>query len=276
MTNRIVSVSNDGAFHAAPQPLLSPFVSHYTFRRTAIPTGDYLEKAMPLRLISSIDFFIGDAFEIIDCYSGAVIPFVRCTVRGVRTCKKYLIRIRGQFISFTVKFNATGMYQLLGIPMDQFRDKAVPASDINLLPFENITGLLLYAPDIQSCINIVEPFLLQLVSRRLLLSGVTDLAIELLRQQKGTTSILQLAGNCKISIRQLERNFIKEVGVSPKVYARMLRFQYLLQNRAISPNQKWAAMAYDNDYFDQMHLVKEFKQFLGTTPSAFISADFAF
>lgn len=276
MENTIVTTEDNSTFHAVPQPLLSPFISHYTFRRTLIPAGSYLEKAMPLRLINSIDFFIGDAFETIDCSSSAVIPFNRCTIRGLRTSKKYLIRIQGQFISFTVKFNATGMYQLLGIPMDQFRNKAVPASNISVLPFENITRQLLYAPDIETCINIVEPFLLQLVSRHIPLSGVTDQAVELLRQQKGNSSILQLATNCNLSLRQLERNFIREIGVSPKIYARMLRFQHLLQNKITTPTQKWAALAYDNDYFDQMHLIKEFKQFLGTTPSAFVSADFAF
>lgn len=276
MGNIIITASDDGAFHAAPQPLLSPFISHYTFRRTCIPAESYMEKAMPLRLINSIDFFIGDAFETIDCCSGEVIPFMRCTIRGLRTSKKYLIRIQGQFISFTVKFNTTGMYQLLGIPMDQFRDRAVPAYDLNVLPFENITRKLLYAQDIQTCIDITEPYLLRLVSRHLPVSGVTDQAVELLRQQKGNASILQLATNSNLSIRQLERNFIREIGVSPKIYARMLRFQHLLQNRISTPNQKWAALAYDNDYFDQMHLIKEFKQFLGTTPSAFVSADFAF
>lgn len=276
MGNTIATASDDGTFHSAPQALLSPFISHYTFRYASIPKGCYLEKSMPLRLINSIDFFIGDAFETIECCSGEVIPFVRCTIRGLRTSKKYLIRIQGQFISFTVKFNATGMYQLLGIPMDQFRNKAVPAFDINVLPFENITKQLLYAPDIQTCINIVEPFLLRLISKHLPLSGVTDQAVELLRHQKGNSSILQLASNCNLSLRQLERNFIREVGVSPKIYARMIRFQHLLQKRITTPDQKWAALAYDNDFFDQMHLIKEFKQFLGTTPSAFVSADFAF
>lgn len=276
MESTIITANNDGTFHAAPQPLLSSFISHYTFRRNYIPAGSYLEKAMPLRLINSIDFFIGDAFETIDCGSGEVIPFTRCTIRGLRTSKKYFIRIRGQFISFTVKFNTTGMYRLLGIPMDQFRDRAVSGCDIHVLPFENITRQLLYAKDIQTCIDIVEPYLLRLVSRHLPVSGVTDQAVELLRQQKGSASISDLAANSNLSIRQLERNFIREIGVSPKIYARMLRFQHLLQNRITNPDQKWAALAYDNDYFDQMHLIKEFKQFLGTTPSAFVSADFAF
>lgn len=272
----ITNPYDQGAFHVLPHPALTPFISHYTFRRIRILTGNYLEKAMPLRLINSIDFFIGDPFETVDCHSGETIPFMRCTIRGLRTSKKCLIRLRGQFISFTVKFHPTGMYQLLGIGMDQFRDKAVSGAGINVLPLENITTQLLYAGDIQTCTALAEPYLLGLVERHLPVSVETVQVIELLQQQKGSASIGQLASNSHLSIRQLERNFIKEIGVSPKTYARMLRFQQLLQHRRTAPHQKWAALAYDNHYFDQMHLIKEFKQFLGTTPSAFVSADFAF
>jgi AraC-like DNA-binding protein len=276
MNSIITTVPDSGAFHRVPHPLLSPFISQYTFRRIDIPANSYIEKAMPLRLVNSIDFFIGDAFDTIDCHFGERIPFLRSTVRGPRTAKKYLIRLRGQFVSFTVKFYATGMYQLLGIPMDHFRDKAVPGCDISVLPFENITSQLLDATDLNTCIAVVEPYLLHLASRRLSVPGITAQAVRQLLQQKGSTSIAQLAVDNNLSTRQLERNFIREVGVTPKIYARMLRFLHLLQNRMATPTQKWAALAYDADYFDQMHLVKEFKQFLGITPSAFVPTDFAF
>lgn len=95
MNSIITTVPDSGAFHRVPHPLLSPFISQYTFRRIDIPTNSYMEKAMPLRLVNSIDFFIGDAFDTIDCRSGENIPFLRCTVRGPRTGKKYLIRLRG-------------------------------------------------------------------------------------------------------------------------------------------------------------------------------------
>jgi len=276
IADKTINANNSCVSHVLPHPLLSPFISHYVFRRLLIPAGACLEKAMPLRLVNSIDFFIGDAYETIDCRSGEVIPFFRCTIRGFRTGKKYLIRLRGQFISFTIKFHHTGMYQLLRMPMDKFRDRAVSGDDIEILPFEHIAKQLLYAEDVHTCIAIAEPYLLSLVAKHLPVSGETQRAVELLKQQKGATSIMQLAISSHLSLRQLERKFVKEIGVSPKTYARMLRFQQLLQSRTITPHQKWAVLANDNHYFDQMHLVKEFKQFLGTTPSAFVSADFAF
>jgi AraC-like DNA-binding protein len=275
--NSLIIVPGQDAIHDMPHPLLRPFISQYTFRSIHLPAGNCLEKAMPLRLVNSIDFFIGDAFETIDCHSGDTVPFIRCTVRGPRTGKKYLIRLRGHFASFTIKFHATGMYRLLGIPMDNFRDKAVPGADIGVLALGNLTEQLLYADDISTCIAIAEPYLLRLASGRgVTAPGSTAQVVGQLLQQKGSVSIASLAIASNLSIRQLERNFIKEIGVSPKTYSRMLRFVHLLQNKMTSPHQKWAALAYDADYFDQMHLVKEFKQFLGTTPSSFIPADFAF
>lgn len=106
--------------------------------------------------------------------------------------------------------------------------------------------------------------------------GVAEQAVGQLLQQKGNASVTQLANDSNLSIRQLERIFAREIGVSPKTYSRMLRFLHLLKNKTAAPTQKWAALAYDANYFDQMHLVKEFKQFLGTTPSAFVPADYAF
>lgn len=262
--------------HVVPHSLLSPFISHYSFHHVAIPPNSYIEKVMPFRLINSIDFFIGDPFQTMDCQSGEIVPFTRSAIRGIQTRKEHLIRLQGTFISFNVKFHVTGLYQLLGIPMDTFRDKVVSTKHINILPFEEITKQLLYADDIKTCINIVEPHLLYLASRKVSVSGVASQAAELLKQQKGCASIRQLALTSNLSLRQLERNFIREIGVSPKIYSRMLRFHRLIQNRIITPNQKWANLASDHDYFDQMHLIKEFKQFLGTTPSAFIPADFAF
>lgn len=272
-----MTITEPGVFHECPHPLLQPFISRYTFRRMDIADSRCVEKAMPLRLVNSIDFFIGDAFDTIDCYSGELMPFLRCTVRGPRTCKKYYIRIRGQFISFTIKFHPAGMYPLLGIPMDNFRDKAVPGGDIDILPFENITEQLLQADGISTCIAVIEPYLLRLAAgRRLPFCGVTTQAVGQLLQQKGNISIADLAKINHLSRRQLERNFIREVGVSPKTYARMLRFLCLLENKINLPDQKWTTLAYNSDYFDQMHLIKEFRKFLDITPSAFRSADFAF
>lgn len=261
---------------ALPHSLLQPFVSRYIYRYVFTPGEGYIEKAMPFRLASSIDFFIGSPFETIDCHTGQPIPFTRCTIRGPRTCKKYIIRLRAHFISFTIRFHPTGLYRLLGIPMDRFADKAMPAADIKLLPFDTMCDRMLYAGSIGACIEIAEEYLLPLAFRSKMLPDRTEQIAQELMRQKGQTFVKDLATNNYLSARQLERNFKREIGVSPKTYSRMIRLHSLIQSKISNPAAKWSALAYEYNFFDQMHFIREFNDFLELNPSEFVPADFAF
>lgn len=262
--------------HQLPHPNLRSFIKQYVYRKIVVPEECYIHKIMPLRSASSIDFFLGNRFETTDLQTGASVPFIRCMIRGPRTRILYSIRLRGEFISFTIKFKATGLYKLLGKPMDMFVDKAINADIIEHIPLNNITERLLHAPDISYCIHIVEPYLLFLSEKSREVPPVIEKAAHLLEQYRQLYSIGQLADESYLSLRQLERNFIRYIGISPKTYYRMHRFLQLLQAKHNAPEQKWGSLAHEFGYYDQMHLVKEFKDFLKTTPSSFILSDFAF
>lgn len=261
---------------ALPHRLLQPFISKYVFRYLFTPGDNYTEKNMPFRPASSIDFFLGDPFETIDCHTGRLIPFTRCTIRGPRTCRKYLIRLKGHFISFTIHFHPTGLYRLLGIPMDRFTNKAMPGADVSLLPFDTICESMLYASRISACIEIVEGHLLPLAFKRRPLPGLTEQIAQELIQQKGRAFVKDLASRNYLSARQLERNFKREIGVSPKTYSRMIRLHCLIQSKINNPAVKWSALAYEYNFFDQMHFIREFNDFLELNPTEFVPADFAF
>lgn len=257
-------------------PELHPYIHKYVFRKKSIPPGCSVQKVMPLRSESSIDFFLGDGFETELISTGHIVPFERCTIRGPRTHIIYSINLKGEFISFSIKFNATGLYKLLGIPMDKFTNKAIPGSVISQLPFEAITDQLLHAKNISVCIQIIEPYLLLLAEKSRPVPVVIDKAAQLIADIHELNSISGLANDSYISLRQLERDFIKYMGICPKTYCRMQRFLRLLKAKKNTPELKWTTLAHDFGYYDQMHLVKEFKHFLKTTPSAFVSSDFAF
>jgi AraC-like DNA-binding protein len=78
-----------------------------------------------------------------------------------------------------------------------------------------------------------------------------------------------------LSDRQLERNFSKEIGTTPKLYSNMVRFENLLRYRIDFPDKSWTEIAYEFNYYDQMHLIKAFKRFLDITPSDFRAGNFA-
>lgn len=259
-----------------PHQGLQSFVHEYIFRKMKIPEGCHVEKTLPLRSESSIVFFLGDSFRTVNLQTQQRTPFERCTIRGAHTRILYSIRPQGTFISFIIKFKATGLYKLLGIPMDIFTDRAIPGSSIEELPFPKITEQLLFAPDIEHCIRIIEPYLLSLAEGAKEVHMGVDKAVQAIAQYPGLHSISELASNSYMSQRQLQRCFIKYMGICPKTYCRMSRFLRLLHAKEKKPDQKWAALAHEFGYYDQMHLIKEFKKFLKTLPSAFAPADFAF
>ena len=86
----------------------------------------------------------------------------------------------------------------------------------------------------------------------------------------GRISLDRLSAATGISGRQLERRFLREVGISPKLFCRILRFQQVF--RAVEgTSMNWAAVANDCGYYDQAHLIRDFHQFAGQTPAALLA-----
>jgi AraC-like DNA-binding protein len=94
-------------------------------------------------------------------------------------------------------------------------------------------------------------------------------ALELLYSTRGHIRMDALAAACGLSLRQFERRFKQRIGVSPKIFARLLRFEMLktalIQDSAHS--LAWMAPGYQ----DQAHAIHEFKLWAGCTPSAFLA-----
>jgi transcriptional regulator GlxA family with amidase domain len=84
---------------------------------------------------------------------------------------------------------------------------------------------------------------------------------------KGVIRIDDLANHSALSIRHYERRFAEEMGVAPKHFARTARFQMALDSKRISPRRTWLWIAHEFGYFDQMHLIRDFKSLGGETPS---------
>jgi AraC-like DNA-binding protein len=80
-----------------------------------------------------------------------------------------------------------------------------------------------------------------------------------------------LAGELGVSRRHLERRFLREVGLPPKRYARIVRFQRLLSALREAPPGGGAEAAAELDYADQPHAVREFREFAGVTPSSLLA-----
>ncbi|ULL13085.1 AraC family transcriptional regulator [Paenibacillus sp. H1-7] len=82
----------------------------------------------------------------------------------------------------------------------------------------------------------------------------------------GTASVQELAAEAVLSSRQMNRDFDQWVGVSPKKFSEIVRFQSLVRQIRSQPQRDWASLAAQYGYFDQSHMIHEFRRFYGDSP----------
>ena len=70
--------------------------------------------------------------------------------------------------------------------------------------------------------------------------------------------------------RQLERDFKKQIGISPKQLSKVISLNAALQMMLNKDSESLSEIAYENEYFDQTHFIKDFKEFVGITPKEFL------
>ncbi|MBP0905013.1 helix-turn-helix domain-containing protein [Mariniflexile gromovii] len=92
-------------------------------------------------------------------------------------------------------------------------------------------------------------------------------AVKLIYQSQGTIRIKELNEKLCISQSPFEKRFRKIVGISPKKFASIIRFNSVLDH--LNKNKSLTEICYDNNFFDQAHFIKDFKQFTGDTPENF-------
>jgi len=101
------------------------------------------------------------------------------------------------------------------------------------------------------------------------IDAATHHAISRIVQSFGNVSLQQVQQELNLSERTLERKFKQAVGVSPKLFARIVRFQQSLDQLRQNQYDKLSDVAYGNDYADQSHFIRVFKEFTGFTPLEF-------
>ena len=91
-------------------------------------------------------------------------------------------------------------------------------------------------------------------------------AVRVILERQGNVNIDRLSARLALNPRSLERRFARHVGVSPKMLARITRFQQVF--RAFdSGDDGWAGVAARCGYYDQSHLLRDFREFAGESPA---------
>ncbi|MEO8586309.1 MAG: helix-turn-helix domain-containing protein [Acidobacteriota bacterium] len=163
-----------------------------------------------------------------------------------------------------IRFRAGGARVFLGIPMDGLANRVVPIDTLWGRAARELEEALREARSDAARIAIVEAFLLEgfVETRR---DIAVEEAVRAILAKRGRGRIDALPPRVGLGSRQLERRFLAAIGLSPKVFSRIVRFQNLVR---IAPGADgWASAAAECGYFDQAHLVRDVRNFAAVSPS---------
>lgn len=210
--------------------------------------------------VSSIDLLINKGCPIRYVEGETISQFDDIHFYGFHTQPR-VIKHDGDINVVGISFRSYGFLPFVDISMKSIVNKIV---DLPLSIFRTDLESIKEMESSEDIFQTLETILHQHINNEIILKPKY---VEIF--QNLNPDIDDLASFCNqntINQRQLERIFLKYVGVSPKLYLRTLRFQKSIFP-VINSNNRLTDVAYDNQYFDQNHFIKEFKRFSGNTPS---------
>jgi AraC-like DNA-binding protein len=166
-----------------------------------------------------------------------------------------------------IDLTPVGAYLLLRLPMYHLTGRVVGLDDLLDRPGRALHEQLADATGWEQRFDLLDAFFLDRLDDAISPVPSITRALTRLHATRGTVAIQTLSDELGCSRRHLNDGFKEHVGISPKLLARILRF-----NRAVELSATplaWAEVSHTCGYYDQAHMVRDFQQFSGYSPTEF-------
>jgi len=253
--------------HRTPSPSLRPFVKALwasdgtdprpaATREISLPTGAmhvvFRVSPHPLRVFSSLDDATGRTFSREIVGGARATPYVRDISQPVR--------------SVGVQLHPGMAPLLLGVPASKLAERHTPLEDLWGRQAIEMRERLEEAGSPERQLDLLESFL---AARLPQLKGVHPAVAHALQRFETITCVRSAVEESGYSHRRFVGLFKEAVGLTPKLYCRVRRFQQVLKDLASEPRVAWVRRALDSGYSDQPHFNREFREFSGLSPGEY-------
>jgi len=167
-----------------------------------------------------------------------------------------------------IGFHPHGAAKLLALPMHELSGRFTPVEDLSQALARNLHRAL----EMPDPVAAVEAALLSAANTARRGDLLIEEAVRRIARTKGATDLAAMARDLGLSTRQLERRFHAAVGLPPKLFCRIERFNNVFRTLG-QGSGAWADTAIDCGYYDQAHLIRDCKSLSGTTPAVLLADD---
>jgi AraC-like DNA-binding protein len=259
------------SFTHIPQPPLSNFVDLFWFYDSYSPGQHSKERLMPDGSIELVINLNENEARIYDREN--LDKYVR--LPGALLCGPhssfFVIDTAQQASVIGIHFKPGGAFPFFKMPASELHNFHVSLEDLWGHEAGLLRERLLEAQPPLKKLQVLEECLLEQAFRPLERHCVVDCALGLFRNIHTAPAIADIADHIGISSRRFIQLFSNQVGLTPKLFARVRRFQQVLKNIRRGAEFSWVDMAASCGYFDQAHFIHDFKEFSGINPTAYLA-----
>lgn len=248
-----------------PAPALEQFVRFYVQREAQI-RGAAVVHPVPARAAPLIEFDFGDPVNVVDHRQRVQRKSPAVVVVGPQTYRRVEMQLRGALESFVIMFQPDGLHRLFSIPAYKLTNQDHEGHSVLGAFVSRLHTCLGGCKTLEERARCTDGFLLR---RAMDSRGYDEISVAASRivLAGGRIETAALADQAGLSMRQFERRFIHQVGMRPKLFARIARFEAALDTKARSATKSWTDVAHEFGYYDQMHMVHDFREFTDSTPT---------
>ncbi|MDF2551434.1 MAG: AraC family transcriptional regulator [Chryseobacterium sp.] len=249
-----------------PSEDLSMLVKCYWTLQDAAGDQPQRQSIVPDGCMEMIIHYGGLYLQYNECGSSFLQP--RCFVMG-QLSRPLEIEPSGSTEIFSVRFRPHGFTHFSTFPIKKMENTGIPLESIFGADGKHFENEMLSIHNVSNRIERVERFLLERLARSETADQIVRSTVEMIITANGQIPIKALSHELRISMRQLERKFHSAIWMSPKKLSKIIRFQGTLKMMLTKEYSSFTSMAHANNYYDQAHFIRDFRELVGVSPKEF-------
>ncbi|MEZ0483449.1 helix-turn-helix domain-containing protein [Fibrella aquatica] len=179
-----------------------------------------------------------------------------------------------EFLLFQVVFQPGALFRLTGLPVQELTNQFIDAEALWGPEIRLVNERLNSTNNYTDMTAIVELFIRVLIDTRSSRQSrysirPIDKVSQFMLTNPTPVSLDWLASQACLSTRQFYERFVERLGISPKLYSRIIRFDNAMKISNAQPGKDWLSIALEVGYHDYQHMARDFKEFTTLTPAEF-------
>jgi len=251
-----------------PLPPLADFVDKFWLSQGAAPAHQ-MERLLPDATVELVINLHQDRIYLYDRADYRLCGTAPgCLVSGPRS-QYFVIDTRDQVATMGVHFRPGGAFPFFRLPLSELADESVALDALWGAAASELRERLLASPTPAGRFRVLEACLLQHLAKPLERHPAVSFGIQQLRGPQ-LQSVARVVDKAGFSQRRFIQLFDQQVGLTPKLFFRVSRFQKVVQTVHAAAEVDWTGLAFDCGYYDQAHFIHDFQAFAGITPTTYL------